>query len=195
MTTCEPSSFSEQQRLSATSPSGLALPPLSSDPRAATPAHPHWVYTADELATLDAASIDWPAVPEELNRYDNGEACAANGITDGLAVSSPGQRASSGVNPIWSPRPHCSAATLDPVPPGTASCLTYTTASGSTSNQRSTTFIYARTACGALAPTSSRSPRSIPMGAKWESRPTANGLRCSREVLSIKSHSISGSQQ
>ncbi len=33
----EPSSFSEQQRLSATSPSGLALPPLSSDPRAATP--------------------------------------------------------------------------------------------------------------------------------------------------------------
>jgi hypothetical protein len=26
------------------------------------------VYTADELATLDAASIDWPAVPEELDR-------------------------------------------------------------------------------------------------------------------------------
>lgn len=35
---------------------------------------PHWVYTADELATLDAASIDWPAVPEELERYANGEA-------------------------------------------------------------------------------------------------------------------------
>ena len=40
--------------------------------RAATA--PHWVYTADELATLDAASIDWPAVPEELDRYANGEA-------------------------------------------------------------------------------------------------------------------------
>jgi hypothetical protein len=39
--------------------------------RAATA--PHWVYTADELATLDAASIDWPAVPEELDRYANGE--------------------------------------------------------------------------------------------------------------------------
>jgi hypothetical protein len=37
--------------------------------RAATA--PHWVYTADELATLDAASIDWPAVPEELERYAN----------------------------------------------------------------------------------------------------------------------------
>jgi hypothetical protein len=35
------------------------------------------VYTADETATLDAPSIDWPAVPEELDRYDNGEACAA----------------------------------------------------------------------------------------------------------------------
>ena len=32
------------------------------------------MYTADELATLDAASIDWPAVPEELDRYANGEA-------------------------------------------------------------------------------------------------------------------------
>jgi hypothetical protein len=42
--------------------------------RAAT--HPHWVYTADELATLDAASIDWPAVPEDLDRNANGEACA-----------------------------------------------------------------------------------------------------------------------
>ena len=40
--------------------------------RAATA--PHWVYTADELATLDAACIDWPAVPEELDRYANGEA-------------------------------------------------------------------------------------------------------------------------
>ena len=40
--------------------------------RAATA--PHWVYTADELATLDAASIDWPAVPEELDRYANGGA-------------------------------------------------------------------------------------------------------------------------
>jgi hypothetical protein len=39
--------------------------------RAATA--PHWVYTADELATLDAACIDWPAVPEELDRYANGE--------------------------------------------------------------------------------------------------------------------------
>ena len=35
---------------------------------------PRWVYTADELATLDAASIDWPAVPEELERYAIGEA-------------------------------------------------------------------------------------------------------------------------
>ena len=35
---------------------------------------PHWVYTVDELATLDAASIDWPAVPEELDRYANGGA-------------------------------------------------------------------------------------------------------------------------
>jgi hypothetical protein len=40
--------------------------------RAATA--PHWVYTDDELATLAAASIDWPAVPEELDRYANGEA-------------------------------------------------------------------------------------------------------------------------
>jgi hypothetical protein len=40
--------------------------------RAATA--PHWVYTADELAILDAASIDWPAVPEEPDRYANGEA-------------------------------------------------------------------------------------------------------------------------
>ena len=35
---------------------------------------PHWVYTADELAILDAACIDWPAVSEELDRYANGEA-------------------------------------------------------------------------------------------------------------------------
>ncbi|EUA36824.1 hypothetical protein I549_4410 [Mycobacterium avium subsp. avium 2285 (R)] len=34
---------------------------------------PHWVYSDDELRTLDAASIDWPAVPEELDRYANGE--------------------------------------------------------------------------------------------------------------------------
>ena len=40
--------------------------------RAATA--PHWVYTADELAILDAACIDWPAVSEELDRYANGEA-------------------------------------------------------------------------------------------------------------------------
>ena len=59
------------------------------------------MYTAAELATLDAASINWPAVPEELDRYANGEACAANRATDGLGTSSPGQRASSGVNPIW----------------------------------------------------------------------------------------------
>lgn len=32
-----------------------------------------WVYTAAELATLDAASIAWPAVPEDLDRYANGE--------------------------------------------------------------------------------------------------------------------------
>lgn len=38
--------------------------------RAATA--PHWVYTDDELETLDAAAIDWPAVPEELDRYANG---------------------------------------------------------------------------------------------------------------------------
>jgi hypothetical protein len=36
-------------------------------------AQPAWLYTADELATLDAASIDWPAVPEELDRYPNGD--------------------------------------------------------------------------------------------------------------------------
>ena len=59
------------------------------------------MYTAAELATLDAASINWPAVPEELDRYPNGEACAANGTIDGVDTSSPGQRASSGVNPIW----------------------------------------------------------------------------------------------
>ena len=35
---------------------------------------PTWLYTMDELATLDAASIDWPAVPEELDRYPNGAA-------------------------------------------------------------------------------------------------------------------------
>ena len=40
--------------------------------RAATA--PHWVYTTDELETLDAAAIDWPAVPEELDRYANAEA-------------------------------------------------------------------------------------------------------------------------
>ncbi|WP_231963818.1 hypothetical protein [Mycobacterium adipatum] len=34
---------------------------------------PHWVYSEDELETLDAASVDWPAVPEELDRYANGE--------------------------------------------------------------------------------------------------------------------------
>jgi hypothetical protein len=34
---------------------------------------PPWVYTAEELATLDAASIAWPAVPEDLDRYANGE--------------------------------------------------------------------------------------------------------------------------
>lgn len=31
------------------------------------------VYTTEELATLDAASIAWPAVPEDLDRYANGE--------------------------------------------------------------------------------------------------------------------------
>lgn len=34
---------------------------------------PPWVYTAEELATMDAASIAWPAVPEDLDRYANGE--------------------------------------------------------------------------------------------------------------------------
>ena len=34
---------------------------------------PPWVYTPEELATLDAASIAWPAVPEDLDRYANGE--------------------------------------------------------------------------------------------------------------------------
>ncbi len=34
---------------------------------------PPWVYTAEELATLDAASVAWPAVPEDLDRYANGE--------------------------------------------------------------------------------------------------------------------------
>lgn len=37
-------------------------------------AQPTWLYTTDELTTLDAASIDWPAVPEELDRYPNGGA-------------------------------------------------------------------------------------------------------------------------
>ena len=32
-----------------------------------------WVYTAEEFAILDAASIAWPAVPEDLDRYANGE--------------------------------------------------------------------------------------------------------------------------
>ncbi len=40
--------------------------------RRRTSAQP-WVYTADELATLDAASIAWPGVPEDLDRYANGE--------------------------------------------------------------------------------------------------------------------------
>lgn len=34
---------------------------------------PPWVYTAEELASLDAASIAWPGVPEDLDRYANGE--------------------------------------------------------------------------------------------------------------------------
>lgn len=155
-------------------------------------AHPHWVYTADELATLDGASINWPAVPEELDPNANGEACAANCTTDGLGTSSPGQRASSGVNPIWSAAATLLGRTLDPVPVGTASCST-STACGSTPNKPSTTFIYARTASGALAPTSSRAheaSRWVPNGNR---RP--NGSRCARVVLSIKSHSISGSQR
>lgn len=32
-----------------------------------------WVYTADEVATLDAAALDWPAVPEELDHYASAE--------------------------------------------------------------------------------------------------------------------------
>lgn len=35
---------------------------------------PGWVYTADEVATLDAAALDWPAVPEELDRYASSDA-------------------------------------------------------------------------------------------------------------------------
>lgn len=30
---------------------------------------PQWVYTDDEIAAFDAAALDWPAVPEELDRY------------------------------------------------------------------------------------------------------------------------------
>ncbi len=34
---------------------------------------PAWVYTADEVGALDAAALDWPAVPEELDRYASAE--------------------------------------------------------------------------------------------------------------------------
>ncbi len=73
--------------------------------RAATA--PHWVYTADELATLDAASIDWPAVPEELDRYANGEALRREWHNRWMSRIHPG-----GAALVW-PEPHLVAvATL-----------------------------------------------------------------------------------
>lgn len=51
---------------------------------------PHWVYSEDELETLDAASIDWPAVPEELDRYANGEALRREWHGTWLARIQPG---------------------------------------------------------------------------------------------------------
>jgi hypothetical protein len=65
---------------------------------------PAWLYTDDELATLDAASIDWPAVPEELDR-----ASAAPRMAQPMDVAhtcTPGPPHSSGVNHTWSPWPH-----------------------------------------------------------------------------------------
>ncbi len=65
--------------LTASSPFGYlavvlgAAAVVSRTARRRAGAPPHWVYTDDELKTLDAASIDWPAVPEELDRYANGE--------------------------------------------------------------------------------------------------------------------------
>ena len=85
-------------------------------------AAPHWVYTADELATLDAASIDWPAVPEELDRYANGEALRREWHNRRMARICPGPRPWFGENPTWSRWPPCSAATSDPAPHGTARC-------------------------------------------------------------------------
>lgn len=34
---------------------------------------PQWVYTDDDIAALEAAALDWPAVPEELDRYASAE--------------------------------------------------------------------------------------------------------------------------
>ena len=127
--------------------------------RAATA--PHWVYTADELATLDAASIDWPAVPEELDRYANGEALRREWHNRWMSRIHPG-----GAALVWR-EPHLVAvATLlgrdIRSSPGTASCST-STASGSTSTKPSMASTHGRTAFGAPAPTSSRRPaRTLP---------------------------------
>ena len=115
---------------------------------------PHWVYTADELAILDAASIDWPAVPEELDRYANGEALRREWHNRWMSRIHPG-----GAALVWR-EPHLVAvATLlgrdIRSSPGTASCST-STASGSTSTKPSMASTHGRTAFGAPAPTSSR---------------------------------------
>ena len=86
-------------------PSGLALPPLSFDPRAATPRR---TRTGCTPPTNSRSSTPRPSIGRRsLKNSTAREACAANGTTGGLGTSSPGQRASSGVNPIWS-----AAATL-----------------------------------------------------------------------------------
>jgi hypothetical protein len=58
--------------------------------RRRTAAAPPWVYSDDELKTLDAASIDWPAVPEELDRYANGTALRREWHGTWLARIQPG---------------------------------------------------------------------------------------------------------
>lgn len=54
---------------------------------------PRWVYNDDELETLDAASIDWPAVPEELDRYANGDVLRREWHGTWLARIQPGAAA------------------------------------------------------------------------------------------------------
>ena len=61
---------------------------------------PQWVYTKDELATLDAAAIDWPAVPEELDRYANAETLRREWHNRWLSRIHPGAAAL-----VW-PEPH-----------------------------------------------------------------------------------------